>query len=125
MNNKLKLPKQFKKQIVAFCREYEKLSVRRIINVKIPAHIAKVDVEWCSDDEVDTEFLRFECNKMALSKLREVRLINESIKDFCKRTEQFGHKHFGDKDWLWSSVLWNYKPETGEQFVPDYYTWVE
>jgi hypothetical protein len=118
------LPKKFKKQIIAFCREFEKIAVKRIVKVNIPAHTEIVEVCWASDYTVDVEYAYPGVKHTDLNQLKEIQSINISIKDFCKRTTQFGKEYFKNPDWMWENILWDYRPENGDKFNSIKYKWI-
>ena len=103
-----KLPLKYKKEIIAFAEEYEKLASPRAIDVKIKA---RLEIVWRGETELscgDIVDINYNCP--------EVLKINKKIKEFCKRTEAFGRKNFKEKDWLWDNVLWLYEPERNQKF---------
>ena len=122
----MKLPIKFKKEIIAFCKEYQQLAHPRTICVTIPAQKLQVNVWWVSGEEIelaDNRELEFNLEKIA-EKMVSISKENKKIKSFIKRTQTFGKKHFNNKDWIWNSVLWNYRPEIDETYNSLSIKWV-
>lgn len=115
---KKELPLKFKNQIIKFCREYESLACPHVIS--IPVKIS-VEISWCSSDTTEIRYL----NDFDVSKTKKILGNDVKIKNFCKRTDDFGRKYFKDKNWLWKNVLWNYRPELYEKFNPNKYQWIK
>lgn len=104
----IKLPFKFKKQIISFIKEYEKLAQPRKLEITCKA---SVSVCWASDETLDiTNYTLDEYSSKEI--LRE----NRKIKEFCDKADNFGKKYFNNKVFLWESVLWGFRPENGESF---------
>jgi len=122
-NRTISLPKRLKKEIIKFCREYDSLAQPR--NIVIPRQPIKTRIVWASDHGVEFYDHEFEYDVDELYNTKTIRDINKKIKNFCKRTNEFGKKHFGEDDWLWFEVLWNYRPESGESYRDLNLEWVD
>lgn len=116
MKTKKVLPAKYKTKIMGFCREYERLSCERKIQVTIPKREAVVRVYWDSDNSIsvsDDDVERI-LDSEDIYKTKEVQKINARIKSFIKKVCNFGKKNFKDRDWMWTAILWDYRPELGE-----------
>lgn len=111
MNKDTYLPKKFKKQIVDFTKTYQELAKPRKIIISLTKKFT-VSVTWDSDDTLSI----FEENWPDCSNSKEIQLENKKIKKFIEETVDFGKKYFNDKDWLWTTILWNFRPECNEKF---------
>lgn len=119
------LPLVHRSKIVEFCKEYERLALCRIVESEIPKHTVKIEIEWAADNRVDIKRVYNSKDVVDLAyKSKAVQKINNEIKQFIKKTVQFGNTHFNESDWLWETVFWSYRPEQGEHFNPKKYNWV-
>ena len=109
---KITLPNKHKKDILAFCKEFEFLAYPRKIRITVPSFEAVVKVSWMEDYSVSILEEREIYSDPYKSK--EIKKINEQIKDFIKRTGQWGRKNFKEKEWIWNNVLWSYNAEDGQ-----------
>jgi len=120
------LPKQHKKKILKFCKKYESLCVPRKLRITIPKAQFVVKICWDSDDKIsiyDSEHIP-DCETF-FYKSEEITKINKKIKKFIRKTQDWGKKHFNDKDWIWHVVLWDYRPESGETIKDVNVKWVD
>ena len=76
----------------------------------------KAKIVWASDHSIELNEYEFGYDEGELYSSPTFRNINKKIKNFCSRTEKFGKKHFGNKEWLWFEILWEYCPEQGESY---------
>ena len=110
---KTQAPKRLKKEIRSFVEQHERLSGHHILKINLKI---RVRAGWESDNAISLlEHSRGFADDMiydiiADEKSADVKRINKRIKDFCKKTENFGRKHFKDADWLWSNLLWENNP---------------
>lgn len=100
----IELPLKLKKQMLSFIMEYDKLNTQMSIKIKLPC---KVLLTWHGEQCVDCDDI-FPTSTVIdnIHETKEVRKINKRIEKFCKDTENFGKKYFGQKDWLWENILW-------------------
>ena len=121
------LPKKYKKDILKFAREYEKLANRHVsldINIKITK---KFNLIWESDwsykiKDLDSKFDLFDYIYVD-RKYSNLYKYNKEIETFCVKTEKWGQKHFNNIHWLWENVFWNYAAEKGEGLKEFKITW--
>lgn len=106
------LPKKHKKDILSLCKEFESLACPRKIRVTVPSIQKIIKVCWQSDFTISI----INENEIYSDpyKAKEILKINKKIKSFCEKTERWGSRHFKDKEWLWSNILWNYSSAHGE-----------
>ena len=110
----MKLPLKHRKNILEFCREYERLCRPRKIKVTL-------SVGWIDGDELTVlEDLQDHIDPEIKSENSKIRRF---IRRFIKRADAWGLKHFGNKDWLWENVFWEYRPERLEKFNSSNVSW--
>jgi hypothetical protein len=113
MNSKT-IPKIYKKDILAFCKEYEQLAITRKIKVTIPKQTININIRWVSDNKVDiTDEGEHIVDSLYDLNIKELKRINCDIELFIQKTRKWGKKHFKDDLWLWENVFWLYHPEFG------------
>ena len=122
----IELPKKLKKQIIQFCEEYESLACPHKMRAVIPKKEIVVTVAWSSDNscEVDENSIQRYLVSEDVYKTKAIVNHNKNIRTFIENVSKFGKKHFNDGDWLWHSVLWNYRPEQGETYKKLKIEWV-
>lgn len=112
-NKTTNLPRVLKKEIISLVKEYQNLCKEKEVTLKVEVPV-KVTIQWRSDSRVDC--YDYSLGNIPFEKYKEIRDINNKIKDFISRTEILGKENFNDKEWLWVAVLWDFDPSNGETY---------
>ena len=110
------LPKKFKKQIIDFTYQYEKLCNPHKIRITIPKTEIIATVSWWGEDKCDIDNNFDDRRFDGIYKSKEIIDYNKKIKKFIEKTMKFGKTNFNNKDWIWHRILWTYRPECDEKY---------
>ena len=122
----IELPLKHKKEIIRLTNRYYELAKPRKVVVSLKA-LLPVRIVWQEENRVrleDRSEYAYDIHDFIYSS-KEIQNQNKKIDRFIEETVEFGKKYFNDQDWLWATVLWNFRPENNQKFDFRKVRWVK